>query len=511
MVFITIFSISTSQANERILSDAAWREDINLVAAEIRQNHPNPFKTISEKEFDNQVSTLLGDVQTLSDKNIIVQLASIVASVNDSHTRLAIPREHPGLGLEFGHKGTPAPNNDGLEFKQMPVSFAVFEDGIFVTGSTKKLRHLIGRKLLTIGTMSAKDALKKVQLITFSENKQLEKLMGADRLSLPEALNVLGIIDDPREIMLTLEQPSGAVDTINIVPLRNEPFEWITALRDLSLPHYLNDVDKKHWWKYLESEQTVYAKINEIGDGEIRLVEFAATIVKEAEKRDAKLVIDLRHNFGGSNDLNVSLVQAIVKSDELNQFGRTFVLTGRRTFSAAQHLVNNLEQYTRTIFVGEPTGAPPDHFGDSSKTRLPNSGLTLRVSSLHWSSYLANDDRKSTIPDLLISWTSAAYFSGEDPALSAAVNFKYEELQSILRLAFNPFDESKIYRYLTLSLRSPDTYHLDLAPTLIELGREFLSSDEFENADIAYQIGLYFYPDHIGLKKALAAIQASDE
>ncbi len=61
--------------------------------------------------------------------------------------------------------------------------------------------------------------------------------------------------------------------------------------------------------------------------------------------------------------MNKTLVMALIQSEELNQYGRTFVLTGIRTFSAAQFLVSNLEQYTRALFVGEPTSSHPDHIG----------------------------------------------------------------------------------------------------------------------------------------------------
>lgn len=511
ILFSVIFAISAAQADERLLSDAAWRKDIALATEKISQGHPMPFRKISAQEFESRVSALIDDVPALSDKEIVVRLAAIVASVKDGHTRLSIPREHPEIGLEFGHTGTQAPDIENLKFKQLPVAFDVFEDGIFITAATPALQHLIGRKLTAIDDMTAQAAFERVQQITFAENTQLEKLMGADRLSIPEALAALGVVKNAENITLYLEAPDGEASQHVIKPLPGGDLEWVMALDGEAMPLHAQAGDKKHWWKYLRRERIVYAKLNEIGDGEMRLAEFVAMIIGEAESRNAKLVIDLRNNFGGSNDLNITLVLALIQSRELNQYGRTFVLTGRRTFSAAQLLINDLEHYTRILFVGEATGARPDHFGDSKKTRLPNSGLTLRVSSLHWSSYLADDNRQATSPDLPAPWTSLAYFSGDDPALETALGYKHGGLISLLRPAFYPLNLQKIVRYMALSIRSPDSFQADKAPVILQLGREFSSRGERQNASIAYQVGLYFYPDHPELVSAFEALDAADE
>lgn len=95
------------------------------------------------------------------------------------------------------------------------------------------------------------------------------------------------------------------------------------------------------------------------------------------------LIIDVRNSFGGSGEMNRTLVTSIIRNESLNRHDRTFVLIGRRTFSAAQLLVNELEQYTRVTFVGEATGSRPDHFSDPENMRLTCGGLTLRVSRLH--------------------------------------------------------------------------------------------------------------------------------
>jgi hypothetical protein len=197
---------------------------------------------------------------------------------------------------------------------------------------------------------------------------------------------------------------------------------------------------------------------------------------------------------------------SIIRNNELNQYGRTFVLTGQRTFSAAQMLVNELEQYTRVSIVGEPTGSRPDHYGDPKKIRLEHSGLTLRVSRLHWSSYTAFDDREATYPDFPVHWTSVDFFAGDDPALALAVSLNDVRLETLMINALRRADLHQLARYTLDSRRAPDTYMIDFSSMLLEIGRQLKDDNESEKASLAYRFGLYFYPQNEGLMAALAAL-----
>jgi hypothetical protein len=166
-------------------------------------------------------------------------------------------------------------------------------------------------------------------------------------------------------------------------------------------------------------------------------------------------------------------------------------------------LVNELEQYTRVSFVGEPTGSRPDHFGDPAKIRLANSGLTLRVSRLHWSSYGAFDDRDASYPDFAAPWSSGDYFAGDDPALELVMSLNDIDLEKLIRNALARGDLHQVGRYTLDSKRAPDTYATDLSQLLLDLGNEFAAQDNSDAASMAYQVGLYFYPEHEGLAAAL--------
>ena len=498
-----------ANAQQRVLDNRSWRLDIEAVAKAIREFHPHPFRATSPVEFQKRYEALLSDVPDLSDREVIVRLAALVALIGDGHTRLSIPRQHPDIGLEFGHTPTPGPEHPQLEFPQLPLKFEKFDDGIFVIEARADLADLIGSRLVAIDDTGADEALVAVQAITFAENKQLGALMGVDRLTLPDALAALGVSHSGREVTLSLVCPDGRRMQRSITAMGSGPYAWKDAFAAGSKPLRLRHPDRKFWSQHVEDGNFVYMQMDEITDDDVSMAEFVTSTVRMAVEHDARLVVDIRNNFGGSNGLNKTLVMSIIRNDELNQYDRTFVLIGRRTFSAAQMLVNELEQYTRVTFVGEPTGSRPDHFGDSKKIRLQHSGLTLRVSRLHWSSHAAFDDREATHPDFAARWTSDAYFTGRDPALEFVMSPGSIDLKRLLRNSIPRGDLVQAGRYLLDSKLAPDTLANDFSELLVELGTEFEQSGDRDSARLAYRLGLYFYPEHEELNGALMELDSS--
>ena len=105
----------------------------------------------------------------------------------------------------------------------------------------------------------------------------------------------------------------------------------------------------------------------------------------------------------------------------MKQGKRLAVLISRVTFSAAMQLVVDLEQRTSAVFVGEPTGASPNHYGDAVSVELEGCGVTARVATISWLTAGETDERSTKEPDLHVRVESAVFFAGEDPVLSAAL------------------------------------------------------------------------------------------
>jgi C-terminal processing protease CtpA/Prc len=197
---------------------------------------------------------------------------------------------------------------------------------------------------------------------------------------------------------------------------------WIDARDKAPTPLWLRDPTNGYWYKYLPDGRTLYCQINTIQQKPAdSLSSFMARAIAAADSGGAsKFVLDLRLNGGGNGDFNKQIMLPFIKS-KYDAAEHLYVLTGRRTFSAAQMLVTELMKYTTAIFVGEPTASHGNHYGDSFRIVLPNSGVTVRVATL-WHQYLDPRDKRLIIePAIKAPLTFSDYARGRDPALNAVL------------------------------------------------------------------------------------------
>jgi tetratricopeptide (TPR) repeat protein len=183
----------------------------------------------------------------------------------------------------------------------------------------------------------------------------------------------------------------------------------------------------KYWLQHLPADRLVYVQYNQVANKEHESIsQFADRLRALLDSApNTRLVLDLRLNRGGNGSLNRPLLLSLIKSKTLEGRGKLFVLIGRSTFSAAQFLVNDLEQYTDAVFVGEPSGGKANSYGDSRKIILPNSKITVRVSTLWWQED-PRDVRQWKGPDVAAELTSRDYARNLDPALAAVRAYRRE-------------------------------------------------------------------------------------
>ena len=86
-------------------------------------------------------------------------------------------------------------------------------------------------------------------------------------------------------------------------------------------------------------------------------------------------------------------------------------------------LIDALENWSNPIFVGEPAASRGNVYGDSKKLVLPNSKVTLRVSTLYWQFWDPRDTRPWIAPQIAAPLTVEAYAAGRDPALEAIAHY----------------------------------------------------------------------------------------
>ncbi|HEX8151690.1 MAG TPA: hypothetical protein VF698_01135, partial [Thermoanaerobaculia bacterium] len=183
---------------------------------------------------------------------------------------------------------------------------------------------------------------------------------------------------------------------------------------------------KNFWFEHVPESRLLYVNYSAVQDANDKSVaEFFREVFAYADTQQIeKFVVDVRTNGGGNNMLNRPIFRMLAAhADTLAKEGRFFVIIGRTTFSAAQNFVNAVDRDTAAIFVGEPTGGAPNHYGDSTRFSLPNSGLVVRASTLWWQDAHPQDPRSWVAPDIAAELSSSDDRNGRDAALEAILRY----------------------------------------------------------------------------------------
>lgn len=396
-----------------------WSEDLRLAQATVEERHPSPFRALDRSAWEREFETLIARLATLQHHEVAVELARIIARLQDGHTRLTLPLG-PGIDFMQGHSKTPAPHVAELRFHDYPVRFAIDADGVYVRRIGTKHRAALGGRVVRLGRLQIQDALDAVAPTIRRDNDLQLRHHLPMHLVLAEILHARGVTDTMTELAIEVRLPDGTEQRMSLpIVSHTDVVEWVDA-RDgdaSSPPLYLQHPERRFWFTHLPDHRAMYLQFNEVYNEEHEsLRDFAARVESFLRDEDVEyLIVDLRHNRGGNMALARPLLHAIVRSD-INRTGRFFTLIGRTTFSAAMNFALSLEKHTNVLYVGEPTGSTPNHYGDSRKTRLPNSGLTLRVSTLYHQ-YDPTDARTALPPHIPVDLGADDYRNNRDPGV----------------------------------------------------------------------------------------------
>ena len=394
--------------------DAGWQFDLEFFAQEVKRRAPDPFSVVSEDDFEAAVDALYEDIPTLSDAEILLELARMLVPLRDGHAYVCPAAERTDL------------------LAALPLGFYKFDEGFFITHASADYADLAGSQLLSIDGHSTADVTEALDSIICRDNQQWPHELIPFRLREPALLHALGYADLPDQVVLTVADTNGrerdqlvrATMEFPTAPLgRNFPFpaDWVTALDELPvLPLYLRDLRTPFWFEPLPELNAMYLQINQVRDRDDEtLAEFTERFFPLlTDSGLERLILDLRMNKGGNTTLEWPFIHRLIEHP-VNQRGRLFVVIGRRTFSAAQNFSTYLDLHTDAIFAGEPTGSSPSFNGESIEYALPWSDTRVNISDLRWQSSWPWDRRPWIAPDLYAPPTFAAYREGRDVALEA--------------------------------------------------------------------------------------------
>lgn len=392
------------------LTAAQWKEDLVTLRSAVSE-HPAPFRKIPKAEFDRQADAVAADLPKLQDYQVIARMAALIALLGDGHSRLRLPMVK---GAELFGSHSKIKEAKVAPFGYFPIRLTQTADGLLVTRTTPEQQDLLGAELTGIGEHSIAEVDAAISPMVHADNPFAKSYLIPDFMVIPEILAAAQILPLADHGLLKFRLANGENLSRDLAAVHDSaPTKWIelrkidrpapeTRLRITRLPNGI-----------------IVAHLAEIlSDPHETVQEFSEKVFAAVERiSGAVLVLDLRNNPGGDNTLDDAIVRGAIRSKRVWEPGRFFVLINPGTFSAASNLVSLLDRWTPAIFVGEPTGGAPNSYGDPKRTVLPNSGLTLQVSSLYWQLSSPKDQRNATEPLLPAKLTVASVRAHKDVAL----------------------------------------------------------------------------------------------
>jgi hypothetical protein len=505
---VTAATVSARDAE----STARWQEDLRYLESEAPRRHPNLFHHLTPEQWRSEIAELSARVPQSEDYEIVAGVAKIVAS----------------LGPRDGHSRVNLLSSD-LHFHTLPINFYSYSDGLFVRAAGKQYADLAGGRVVSIGGMTADAAWLAVSDYVSGDNAMSKRADTERVLSVSEILRAAGVAtgepDQPVRIVVETGTKKKVVEVMPVASL--DGIDWVDVRSAKPAfyrrfapndPFARHTADKYFWFEYLPEPKVLYVNFSVVSDEKDETVAaFFDRVFAFADSHDvSKFVLDIRLNGGGNNYLNRPILYGFIKRDKtIAQRGRFFTIIGRETFSAAQNLANLLDAHTQTIFVGEPTGGAPNHFGDSLRLTLPNSKLSINLVSVWWQDLDPRDQRLWIAPQIAAEMSSADDRNGTDPALDAIVRYtSAESLADVVKKAFAEGGKTKAAAAIASWKAQPQHKYSTGEEDLVDVALEFYRANREPDAVAIFELNAESNPSswraHHNLGRAYAGAGKKD-
>jgi len=174
---LVLMTVMNRAAGAPAMTADEWREDLDFLVDKLTTVHPVPYHRTSKEAFDRDVAALRQDIPHLNDYEVAVRMMQLTALLGDGHT-----------GLD--------PTGDVVAFDHwFPVRIERFEDGWFVTATTKAQSDLVGAEVVRVGSLEIADAASRAMTVVNGDNPFTRLYYSGYILAMPKAMAVLGMPD----------------------------------------------------------------------------------------------------------------------------------------------------------------------------------------------------------------------------------------------------------------------------------------------------------------------------
>ena len=314
-----------------------------------------------------------------SEDELTLKASVALAAFDNAHSTLTEPRMH-----------------------RLGIRVHWFADGLIIVKAAPESAPFVGHKILSIGGRSPEALLQAARALIGDGTAGWVRYRSEYFLTAPVALQLLGASVEGDRVPVELIDENGITTSAllaaeaEIVPgdtfrewenalpgdTHFKTEHWQTLLKvDRPLPLYQSEPSRLYLLRDLPEQDATYLRMNgSVDSKEETAAQFTKrTITTLREQPRKHILVDFRDNYGGSYNLSLPLVKAIVRSSAPE--AHIYVIIGPNTFSAGliaasqfKHLAGN-----RVTFVG-------DDVGDALRFR--SEGFLVTLPSTHVEVYI---------------------------------------------------------------------------------------------------------------------------
>jgi hypothetical protein len=386
---------------------AGWRSDLALLVPGMERLHKDLYHGVSQPALLDAVAALAATVPTATDDELLDGVLRVVGMVS--------------AGGCDAHTGAYVWGSGSYPLDSLPLRLWLFGEDVVIVAARAPHEDLVGARITSIEGHPVADVLAAIDPLVPRDNEQTVRLLLPRFLLMPQVLRGLGLADGG-PISLTLDRGDGSQpSTIDVEPIPMADYNGWAGAYGLHLPadpdvRYLSRIDDALWWELLDDGETLFVQYNRVDRLDPKL--FSDLGAAMAAPEVSRVVLDLRHNFGGELHALDPMV-ALFQEPGFDAPNRLFVATGRNTFSAGSLLVARLQRDTAAEVLGEAMGGCPTFWSDPAPLALPWSGIEVGVAEDVAIGVDAADTRHGIVPDTILELTLDDWLAGDDPVLDA--------------------------------------------------------------------------------------------
>lgn len=389
------------------------RAEIIALRLFAEKTHPRGREAAANAEWRSRWAALEASADSIPDGSYFVAARRALGWFADGHTTV-LPFEFTG--------GVPSQLRNGPFSLSLPLQARIFHDGVFIAATGAADRHLLGARIMRAGTLTTEQIVR-AAASNWPGNRAWAHRWAALPFASPALLQGFGSVASANSPLRMVVAASGGAQSVDIASSPAPFSDRVELNRTPSAREgWAKAAGGDNYVRALPERRAIYISIDDMADIPGRSFEQLTREIFDAlRSADAdRVILDLRRNGGGDNYLGEPLRKRLA-AGRFNRAGGIYVLIGPATFSAAQNLANRLERETVAMFVGEPTGGAPNHYGDAQTFEGKATGISAIVSTLPWFDSYPQDKRPWIMPDLPVPALFEDWRSGRDPALEAAL------------------------------------------------------------------------------------------